>query len=89
VEVIMVRDARATAIVVLSFVALIAGWASAQAIRPDPVIPPITLMGEDIAFRVDTRIGNTVAGRLMVRIDGEWVEADVRGFPTIRRLDSK
>lgn len=33
------------------------------------------LSGSDIGFRVERMEGNRAAGTLMVRIDGQWVEA--------------
>jgi hypothetical protein len=41
------------------------------------------------AFRVEARRGNRVEGRLLGRIDGEWVEADVDGGLRVRRLQTK
>ena len=64
-----------------------AAWASAQFYAVQPVNPPITLSGADIGFRVEGRQGSAVTGRLMVRIDGEWVEARSNPMPT-RRTDS-
>ena len=77
------------AVVVASSVASLGTWAYAQAIAPQPINPPLTLMGDDIAFRADARRGDMVEGRLMVRIDGKWVEANVDGGLRVRRLQSK
>jgi hypothetical protein len=66
----------------------VGGWVSAQVIMPQPVVPPLTLSGDDIQFRVTARRGEVAVGRLMVRIDGQWVEADVNGFG-VRRLQSQ
>jgi hypothetical protein len=45
--------------------------------------------GADRAFRVEARRGNTVEGRLLVRMDGEWVEANVDGACGCGRLQTK
>jgi hypothetical protein len=58
-------------------------------LAPQPITPPVTLSGDDIQFRVESRLGNRVVGRLMVRMDGKWVEVDLGGGPTMRRLDAK
>jgi len=77
------------AVVVVSSVASLGTWAYAQAVAPQPITPPLTLMGDNIAFRAEARRGDVVEGRLMVRIDGMWVEASVDGGLRVRRLQSK
>jgi len=50
--------------------------------RPQGVEPKV-LSGSDVGFRVDSRDRNGVpVGALMVKVDGEWVEA--RFSPVIR-----
>jgi hypothetical protein len=49
-------------------------WAQAQAPSLRPQTPTV-LSGNDIGFRVDGRKGNTPIGVLVVRINGQWVEA--------------
>jgi hypothetical protein len=39
-----------------------------------PVEQPVVLSGNDIGFRVDRQGPNGPIGRLVVRINGEWVE---------------
>ena len=36
---------------------------------------PAVIAGNDIGFRVESHKGNTPVGRLVVRINGQWVEA--------------
>jgi hypothetical protein len=36
---------------------------------------PAVIAGNDIGFRVESHTGNTPVGRLVVRINGQWVEA--------------
>lgn len=57
------------------------GWASAQSIAPRAVNPPRVLMGEDVGFRIEGQRGNTVIGRVVVRVNGEWVETEPAGGP--------
>ena len=72
---------------VLSIVA-VAGLAHAQARAtpaPRPLSPvatpapqfqaPTVIAGNDIGFRVESHKGNTPVGTLVVRINGQWVEA--------------
>jgi hypothetical protein len=48
------------------------GWAQ---VVPAPSVPPGVVSGADIGFRVERTEGNTAVGRLMVRVNGKWVEA--------------
>jgi len=63
-------------LIVLSVSSLVAVslWASAQRRH---VIPesPVVLSGSDLGVRVEGRKGSARVGRLVVRIDGHWVEA--------------
>ena len=71
----------------LAFVAVIsvvAGWASAQSVEVVPV-PPTVLSGPDIGFRVEGHRAGTPVGRIVVRVNGAWVEVDASGGPTFRR----
>jgi hypothetical protein len=48
----------------------------AQAPVPPPAQSqaPTVISGGDIGFRVDAQKGNTPVGRLVVRINGQWIE---------------
>ena len=48
---------------------------SAQLLMTTPVTPHV-VTGGDIGFRVEGLRGNTPIGRLVVKVDGNWVEAD-------------
>lgn len=62
--------------------AVLSVWASAQA----PQQAPIIISGSDIGFQVESQRGGVPVGRLVVRVDGRWVEAQ---FSTgVRRLGS-
>jgi hypothetical protein len=62
----------------LAFLVLagLSAYAFAQSRQQTPVREPFVLSGNDIGFRVEARSGTTPVGRLVVRIGGEWVEAD-------------
>lgn len=36
--------------------------------------PPVTLSGNDIGFRVDRNGPNGPIGRLVIRVNGQWIE---------------
>jgi len=59
-------------------------WASAQIFSPERADQPVTLSGNDIGFRIESRRGDTIVGRLVVRVDGKWVDAEFGGG--VRRL---
>lgn len=78
---------RTRLVVVLVVCSLVVGaWVSAQVIAPEKLDQPITLSGSDVGFRVEARRGNAAVGRLMVRLNGQWVEADFAG--ELRRLQT-
>jgi hypothetical protein len=64
-------------------------WGHAQAPIP-PLTQPQTstvISGSDLGFRVDGRKGNAPLGTLVVRINGQWVEAE---FGTgVKRLTAR
>ena len=66
-----------TALLALVIVAALAGIlrVSAQSIGTTPVAPHV-VTGGDLGFRIEGLRGNTPIGRLVVRVDGKWVEAD-------------
>jgi len=50
-------------------------WGYAQAVMPQPVTP-VVIFGNEIGFRMEARKGEKAVGRLVVRIDGTWVETE-------------
>lgn len=54
--------------------ALVGGWASAQVFS---VQAPMVLSGSDIGFQVDSQRGGVPVGKIVVRVDGKWVEAQL------------
>ena len=70
------------AICILVAVFLSGMWAHAQTtIIPGSgqgggVFVPTVFSGADLGFRVEVKKGATPVGRLVVRIDGKWVEVE-------------
>jgi hypothetical protein len=72
-------------IVLAVFLAGAAVWASAQVgrppsetrIRPMDLVAPTVISGSDLGFRIESNKDNVPVGRLVVRINGVWVDAQV------------
>jgi hypothetical protein len=64
------------AVVVVSFAA---GVGYAQRLFGVEPVTPMILSGPDVGFRMEGQRGATPVGKLVVRIDGQWVEADFGG----------
>jgi hypothetical protein len=64
---------------------LTAAWARAQVQRWTPLSEPVVVSGTDMGFRVNWMHGRTPVGKLLVRLNGEWVEARI-GDPGDRRV---
>lgn len=73
----MLRRTRLVGAIVLAGAAL-TSWVTAQVVAPRPV-PPVVLSGADVGFRVEAYRGTTPVGRFVVRVDGQWVEAQFAG----------
>ena len=55
---------------------------------PGSVSPAAEVIsGSDLGFRIDSRKGNTPVGRLVIRINGQWVE--VEESVRLKRLTAK
>ena len=55
-------------------------WAQTAPVLPQlPAPPDRTLSGNDIGFRVESTKNGRAMGRLMVRVNGVWMEAEVLG----------
>jgi hypothetical protein len=76
------RVSRAVALILLVMGGI---WASAQVTRPfgtrtvDPLslVAPTVITGSDLGFRIESTKDNIPVGKIVVRIDGHWVEAQV------------
>ena len=68
---------RPSARLVVFLLAIVASgtWVLAQAVQPKPVFPTV-ISGDDIGFRMESQKGSRPTGRLVVRINGQWVEAE-------------
>ena len=64
--------------IVLLYLVGLVSWASAQAIQRRTE-PAVVLSGSDIGFRVESRRGSVPIGKLVVHVDGQWVEAQFSG----------
>ena len=77
-----------TRAVILTAIVLVMGmgmWVFAQIGEQRQVQPPITVMGDDVGFRIEAYKGDTVLGTLVVRVNGKWVDAQA-GVGGTRRL---
>ncbi len=61
---------------------MMTAWAAAQSIGIDKVTPTI-LAGENVGFLVEGRRGATPVGRIVVKVDGRWVPAELTVGPTL------
>ncbi|HEV8395264.1 MAG TPA: hypothetical protein VGQ37_13370 [Vicinamibacterales bacterium] len=61
-----------------------AGWAYAQIARPVVPVKPTVLSGSDVGFRVEGQRGNVAVGTIVIKVNGEWVEADPNGIVGFR-----
>jgi hypothetical protein len=72
-------------LIVVAVIAAVGVWASAQ-VMPAPVDPPFVVSGADLGFRVTARKGNTPVGSIVVKVNGQWVEAQLgAAIPKVER----
>jgi hypothetical protein len=64
-------------VVSLVTVAILAHAQGAEILKIVPV-PQTDIFGGEIGFRVNGMRGNTPVGSLLVRINGQWVQAELR-----------
>ena len=80
-------------VMVLVILCSLATWkwasaqAAAQAIGITPV-PPRVMTGNELGFRVEGLRGETAVGRLVVRVNDQWVDAEVAPLQT-RQLSQR
>lgn len=55
--------------------AFVAAVAAGQAPMYRPLAEPKVTSGEDVGFRVEGMIGDQPAGTIVVRVNGQWFEA--------------
>ena len=69
------------ALLIVVVVVLAVTLAAAQNVMVEKVTPRV-MTGEDVGFRVEgLREGSTPVGRIVVRINGRWVEAELASGP--------
>lgn len=68
----------AAVIIAAALVTLGSGVRAQVQIQPPPVPAPgpTMLSGSDIGFPVERRKGDVPVGRLVVRVDGRWIEPE-------------
>ena len=75
--------------IILTMIVLLMGtgiWLFGQVLEQRPVQPPITVMGDNIGFRIEAYKGDTVLGTLVVRVNGKWVDAKSVDNEGLRRF---
>jgi hypothetical protein len=64
---------------------VLASWTRAQPPTWTPVAEPVIKAGDDLGFRVEWLNGRTPYGQLVIRQNGEWIEARI-GAPGDRTV---
>jgi hypothetical protein len=62
----------------------VVGAATIAMAQAPETVPPIVVSGNDVGFRIEGQRGQTPVGKIVVRIDGQWVEASLSQLPTPR-----
>jgi len=70
------RSTPVAAVFAILLIIAATAWVTAQVVAIKPV-PPKVMTGTDIGFRVEGLRGSTPIGTLVVKVNGEWVEADI------------
>jgi hypothetical protein len=65
-----------------------ATWAYAQVVMVKPVTPTV-LTGGDFGFRVEGDRAGTPVGELVVKINGEWVPAEMSATGLPKRITAR
>lgn len=65
-----------SAALLVVMVVVTAAWATAQSVAIQPVTPTVLSAG-DLGFRVEGHRGGKPVGTLVVKINGQWVEAEL------------
>jgi hypothetical protein len=81
----MTLRAGVNLIVLTVLVVVAAVWASAQVTQPPgprgrdlmKLVAPTVISGSDLGFRIESNTDNVPVGKLVVRINGVWVDAQV------------
>jgi len=65
-----------------------ARWVYAQVVAVNPVTPTV-LTGGDFGFRVEGDRAGTPVGELVVKVNGQWVVADLNTTGLPKRISAK
>jgi|RhiMethySRZTD1v2_1073278.scaffolds.fasta_scaffold1579525_2 hypothetical protein len=76
------------AVVIVSFTIGAARWVFAQIVAVNPVTPTV-LTGGDFGFRVEGDRAGTPVGELVVKVNGQWVVADLNATGLPKRITAK
>ena len=63
----------------LVLVSFATAWISAQSSIVKRLDQPLMLSGSDVGIRVEAWDGTTAVGRIVVRVEGRWVEVNAPG----------
>lgn len=74
--------------VVIVLAVMTAAWTYAQAVMVKPVTPTV-LTGGDFGFRVEGDRAGTPVGELVVKVNGQWVAADVNPTALAKRISAR
>jgi len=81
--------ARARLILVVAWALSLAGVAAVAQPKPDAPLPPrpgTVISGTDLGFRVESTNEGSIAGTLVVRMNGRWVPVEHVSSPRIKKL---
>jgi hypothetical protein len=56
---------------------------------PRPLPAPKVVSAPDFGFRIEADQGGTPVGRLVVRVDGKWIEARIASVPGAKKISAR
>jgi hypothetical protein len=81
-------EARHLVWVFVVVVVFAAAWTYAQSLQTVPVAPTV-ISGADFGFRVEGNRGGTPVGTLVVKMNGQWLEAEIGAIGRPKRITSR
>jgi hypothetical protein len=82
------RTPRLVWALVVVLIACAAAWSYAQSLQVTPVSPTV-ISGADFGFRVEGNRGGTPVGTLVIKMNGQWVAAEIGGDGRPKRISSR
>ena len=73
---------------VVVMIACAAAWSYAQSLQVTPVTPTV-VSGADFGFRVEGNRAGTPVGTLVIKMNGQWVEAEVGAVGRPKRISGR